>query len=231
MTSGSPHAPLLAAPLVSLALLIGCAAPPTQPSLAILNVFVTSAAHPWIDGLYACAPASAAVRLSDSSSADMELRLGEPNQLRSPAFQIDSAEMLVVVHPQNGVGPLTLDQVRGLFAGLVTNWSAIGGADVPVVVWAYSSAEDVQQYFDRAVMNGRPVTSLARLAVSVQAMSDSVGLVAGSIGILPRRWRTGNTREVLALPSIPVLAVVKAEPEGIMRDLLSCLQATGAAAP
>jgi hypothetical protein len=230
MSSGSRHRPVLAAPLISLALLIRCAPPPTQTSPAVLNVFVTSAAYPWIDGLYACTPASTAVRLSNSSSADLELRLGEPKQLRSPAYQIDSAEMLVVVHPQNGVGPLTLDQVRGLFAGLVTNWEAIGGADVPVLVWTYSSAEDVQEYFDRAVMNGRPVTSLARLAVSAQAMSDSVGLVAGSIGILPRRWKTGNTREVLALPSIPVLAIVNAEPEGIMRDLLSCLQSTGTVA-
>lgn len=228
MASGSPHRPLFTALLISLALLIGCAVPPTQPSLVVLNVFATSAAYPWIESLYACTPESAAVRLSDTSSADMELRLGEPDQLRSPAYQIDTAEMLVVVHPQNGVGPLSLDQVRGLFAGLVTNWSGIGGADVPVLVWTYSSSEDVQEYFDRAVMNGRPVTSLARLAVSAQAMSDSVGLAAGSIGILPRRWKMGNTREVLALPSLPVLAIVKAKPEGVWTDFLSCLQSTGA---
>ena len=229
--SGFPRRTPLVAPLITLAVLIGCAAPPTQIPLDVLNVYATSAAYPWIDGIYVCAPASAAVRLSDPASAEIELRLGEPNHLGSPAFQIGSADMLVVVHPQNGVGSLTLDQVQGLFAGQVTNWGDIGGSTVPVLVWTYSSAEDVQVYFDRTVMNGRPVTSLARLAVSSQAMSDSVGSVPGSIGFLPRRLKTGNTSEVLDLPSLPVLATVKAEPQGIVRDLLSCMQSSDAGSP
>jgi hypothetical protein len=220
-----------AVPLVALAVLFGCATPPTQAPLGVLNVFATSAAYPWLDRVYVCAPASAAVRLSDPSSADIELRLGQPDRLRSPAFQVGSADMLVVVHPRNGVASLTLDQVQALFAGQVTNWRDIGGSTVPVLVWTYSSAEDVQEYFDRAVMDGRPVTSLARLAVSAQVMSDSVGAVPGSIGFLPLRWKTGSTSEVLALPSIPVLATVKAEPQGIVRDLLSCMQSSDAGAP
>lgn len=231
MASGSRCRTPLAATLVTLAVLIGCAAPPPQTSLSVLNVFATSAAYPWIDGVFACAPASAAVRLTDPSSADIELRLGEPDHLRLPAFQIGSADMLVVVHPQNGVASLTLDQAQALFAGQVTNWSAIGGSSVPVLVWTYSSAEDVQEYFDRAVMKGRPVTSQARLAVSAQVMSDSVGSVPGSIGFLPLRWKTGTTSEVLALPSIPVLATVKTEPQGIERDILSCMQSSDAGSP
>ena len=226
MPGGFAHRSPRATPVILLALLTGCAAPPTQPALTVLNVSVSSAASPWIDGLYPCTPAGAAVRLSDSSSSDLELRLGEPDHLGSPAYQIDSAEMLVVVHPQTGVGQLTLDQVRELFSGQVTNWSAMGGADVAVQVWTYAPAEDVEEYFDRAILNGRPVTSLARLAVSAQSMSDSVGLVAGSIGFLPRRWKTGNTREVLALPSLPVLAITKTEPAGMLKDLLSCLQSS-----
>jgi hypothetical protein len=139
--------------------------------------------------------------------------------------------MLVAVHPQNGLGSLTVEQVRALFAGRVSNWSEIAGSDTPVLVWVYSAAEDVQLYFDRTVMNGEPVTSLARLAVSAQAMSDSVGSVAGSIGILPRRWKAGNSTEALVLPPMPVLALVNTEPEGSLREVLSCMQSNGTVPP
>ena len=86
-------------------------------------------------------------------------------------------------------------------------------------------------YFDRAVMDGRPVTSLARLAVSAQAMSDAVGATPGAVGFLPRRWKTGNTREALQLPSLPVLAITRTEPTGIAKQLLGCVQSSSNSAP
>jgi hypothetical protein len=56
-------------------------------------------------------------------------------------------------------------------------------------------------------------------------MSDSVGEVQGSIGLLPRRWKAGNTSEVLFVASVPVLALVHAAPQGELADLLACMQA------
>lgn len=40
----------------------------------------------------------------------------------------------VVVHPDTGVRDLTVDRIRDLFLGRVTNWQQVGGADRPVRV-------------------------------------------------------------------------------------------------
>jgi hypothetical protein len=191
----------------------------------LVRVSVTSAAHPWLEGVYDCAPPTAVIALSDAASADMVLRLGEPQVLTAPAFEVGVDDLLVVVHPQSGVGTLTLDQTRRLFAGEYTNWSDAGGSDLAVQVWTFSPAVDIQAYFNRNVMQGRPVSSLSRLAVSAQHMSDSVGSTLGSIGLLPRRWKAGNTREALAISSLPVLALVEGQPQGALGQILSCLQA------
>jgi hypothetical protein len=190
----------------------------------VIDVYATSAAYPWLSDVYDCSPGSVAIRLADPGSAEVTLRLGEPSPLLRAAYQVGKDDLLVVIYPQNGVGSLTVEQVRLLFAGQITNWKDVGGADLPVQVWVYSPAVDVQFIFDESFMGGRPVTSLARLAVSAQYMSDSIGAVPGSIGILPRRWKTGNTREALVVTYLPVLAVVRDKPEGILRDLISCLQ-------
>lgn len=195
-----------------------------QVTPQVVSVYATSAAYPWLRGLYDCAPVSIALKLSDPGSSEINLRLGEPAVLTSPAFQVGTDDILVVVEPQTAVGPLTLDQVRQLFSGQVTRWKEVGGADMPVQVWTYSPGEDVQSVFDRLVMQGQSITSLARLAVSSQAMSDSVGSVPGSIGVLPRRWKAGNTKEALTVASVPVLALTQSAPQGVIRDLLSCLQ-------
>ena len=204
--------------------LIGCspAAPASTPEL--LNVYVTSGAYPQLDELYQCASPSLAVRLSDPAAADLTVRIGEPQNLSTPAFQISIEDILVVVHPQVGIGSLTIEQAHALFLGQVSNWKELGGNDLPVEVWTFAPDEDVEEIFTRAVMNGQPVTSGARLAVSAQAMSDEVGTQPGAVGLLPRRWKAGNTRQALVAASAPVLAITSSEPIGAVRELLGCLQ-------
>ncbi len=201
-----------------------CGAPTPSATPQMVSVYATSAAYPWLNEVYKCAYPSVAVQLSDPGAAEISLRLGEPPGLSSPAFQIGSDDLLVVIQPQVAVGSLTIDQVRQLFSGQVTQWKDIGGADVPVEVWSYSPAEDIQAVFESVVMRDQPIVSLARLATSSQAMSDSVGSNPGSIGILPRRWKMGNTSAVFTVSSVPVLAIAQSPLPGAVRDLISCLQ-------
>ena len=204
--------------------LTACAPATPAATPQVVKVYATSSAQPWLTDLYNCASASVVIDLTDSQLADISIWEGESANLTMPAFQIGTDDILVAIHPQTGVGSLTIEQVRQLFTGQVTNWKDVSGNDVPVQVWTYSPDEDIQQIFDNAVLAGQPVTSLARLAVSAQAMSDSIGANAGSVGVLTRRWKTDNTNEALAVASVPVLAVTKSEPQGTVKDLIACLQ-------
>ena len=146
---------------------------------------------------------------------NLYLRVGEPETLVLPAYQIDEEEILIVTHRESPVQNLSLEEARVLFSGQ---------ADPSVQVWAYASGEDVQVLFEQLVMNGRSVTSLARLAVSPQHMSDMLNAESNSVGVLPRHWKTGNTREVFSAGMAPVLAITKENPDGAVRELVACLQ-------
>lgn len=190
-----------------------------------LTVYATSSAYPWLETAYDCTPANAAIVLSDDPRADLLIRLGEPGRLVSPAYQIGTEDVLVVTHLQVGVAELTASEAAALFAGQVRNWRDVGGSDLPVEVWAYDPSVDLQLELDRGILHGRPVSSLARLAVSAQHMSDSVAAMPGSIGLLSRRWKAGNTQDVLVIGSVPVLAITSAERAGAMARLIDCMQA------
>ena len=207
-----------------LLILTACAAP-TNAGPVPLTVHASSAAYPWLSSVYDCAPASAVILLSDGPEADVVLRLGESEEMSAPAYQIGTDDLIVVTHPGVGVGSLATAQVEALFTGQFTSWSEVGGADLPVQVWAYAPTVDIEGYFERTILHGRPVTSLSHLAVSAQQMSDSAGATPGSIGFLPRRWKAGNTREVMPVSSLPVLALVRGAPEGPLAELLACMQA------
>jgi phosphate transport system substrate-binding protein len=44
--------------------------------------------------------------------------------------------LIVAVHPTNSVRELTMDQLRKVFTGEITNWSELGGRDAPIEVLA-----------------------------------------------------------------------------------------------
>ena len=205
-------------------LLAGCSTPTPQTTPQLVNVYVSSAAYPWVNDLYNCAPTSAVINLSDPMSADVTMRIGVPDHLTTPSFQISSEDILVIVHPKNGVSSLTLDQVRSIFLGQVVNWTDVGGSDISIQVWSFSPDEDVQGIFSQVVMNGQPVTSLARLAVSAESMAEAIGKNPGSVGILPRRLITSSVQSVFRVANAPVLIITKSSPEGPVTNLIGCLQ-------
>ena len=152
------------------------------------------------------------------------MRLGLPASLSLSAFQIGTDNVVVIVQSQNSVGALTVDRVHSIFLGQAVNWKDVGGSDLPIQVWTYAQGEDIQQIFEQNVMNNQPVTSLARLAVSAQNMSDSVANNAGSIGFLPRSLEITNVHDVYKVASEPLLAITKSAPRGAVNDLIACLQ-------
>jgi hypothetical protein len=135
--------------------------------------------------------------------------------LVTPAYQIDTEEILVSTHRQSPLQNMTVDEVRELFAGQ---------GDPSVQVWVYAPGEDVQQVFEQAVMQGRNVTSLARLVVNPQHMSDTLNNEPNTVGILPRHWKAGDSRSVYTILDVPVLAIVKKEPQGAIHAIIACLQ-------
>ncbi len=154
-------------------------------------------------------------RVDDPSNAAITLRVGEPQSLSSPAYQIDTEEILVVTQRQSPVQNLSLEEARALFAGQ---------GDPAVQVWVYASGVDVQDAFNRSVMQGQNIAPSARLAVDPQQMSDTLVNEPDTVGILPRHWKVGDAREVLSVGTVPVLAITHNEPQGTIKQLIACLQ-------
>ena len=182
----------------------------------VVSVYSTSAAEPWLTDLYTCAESFAVLtRVDDPNSADIVLQIGEPEFLSGFAYQIDEEEILIVAHHQFPIQNLTLDETRALFMGL---------GDPSAQVWVYASDADVQKVFDQFVMEGRSVSSSAFVAVNPQQMSEVLNTEANAVGILPRHSMAGDVREVFSVAIVPVLALTKSEPQGMVNQLIGCFQ-------
>lgn len=53
----------------------------------------------------------------------------------------------VIVHPENPVRQLTLQQISDIYSGKITNWQGVGGADRPIVLLSRESNSGTHVYF------------------------------------------------------------------------------------
>jgi len=201
--------------LLLLSSFISSCTPVTQtPQAEIVSVYATSAAQPWLTELYTCADNSSVILNLTADDPDILLRVGEPEIIISPVYQIDEEEILIVTNRESPIQNLTLAEAQELFAQ--------GNASMQV--WVYASDADVQIAFDQLVMKGRSVNTFAGLATSPQQMSDLLNVEKDAVGILPRHWKAGTVRDVFSAGIVPVLAITKEEPQGALKELISCLQ-------
>ncbi len=68
-------------------------------------------------------------------------------------FHIANDAIAVVVHPSNPVSDLTLDQLKQIYTGKITNWSQIGGKDGPIVIVSHDSSSSTYETWETIVMN------------------------------------------------------------------------------
>jgi hypothetical protein len=207
----------------------------------VVTVYATSTVQPWLAELYDCAkqqsvivrlapvfsglPAPAVGQVSDSPSAtDIVLRLGQPANLSTPGFQVDSDDVLVIVNPVRSSNSLDAELVRDLFTGQIDDWGQIDPSKPgKVQVWVFAQGSDMQEVFAKTLA-GRAVVSTARLATSPDEMSRAIASDENAVGILSRHWKTASVADVYVAASTPILAITPSEPQGAVKNLLVCLQ-------
>ena len=57
----------------------------------------------------------------------------------------------VIVHPDNKVGNLTLEQLKDIYTGKITNWKEVGGVDKPIVVVSREEGSGTRDAFQEIV--------------------------------------------------------------------------------
>ena len=88
----------------------------------------------------------------------------------------------VVVNAGNSVTNLTKEQVRDIFTGAITNWSAVGGADAPVHLFIRDPISGTYLGFKELAMENKAYGSEQNLFTNYAGIVEAVKKDANGIG-------------------------------------------------
>ncbi|MEL6522113.1 MAG: phosphate ABC transporter substrate-binding/OmpA family protein [Pseudomonadota bacterium] len=74
--------------------------------------------------------------------------------------------LIVIANPNNPVNSLTFDELRGVYSGVITNWSQVGGADAPITVVNRDPGSGTRGAFESSVFgDAEPASSSSFVVV------------------------------------------------------------------
>ncbi|NLG00667.1 MAG: phosphate ABC transporter substrate-binding protein [Lentisphaerae bacterium] len=89
----------------------------------------------------------------------------------------------VIVHPSNRVKGLTLDQIRDIYTGKITNWKEVGGGDQRIVVISRDTNSGTFETFKELVLgNDSKIVASAEYTGSNGGVRQRVQMTKGAIG-------------------------------------------------
>ena len=101
-------------------------------------------------------------------------------------FGVAIDAIIPIVHPENPVDNLTLEQLRDIYIGKITNWKEVGGPDKGIAVITRDTSSGTFEIWDEKVMKGAKVTPRAQIMASSGAIVQAVSqnrLAISYIGI------------------------------------------------
>lgn len=125
----------------------------------------------------------------DIANSSREMKKEEFDKAKAANMKIKeitvSYDMIVpVVHPSNKVKNLTMEQLKGIFDGTITNWKQVGGDDLNIVTVSRDSSSGTYEYWHESVMKKTDTRKDSLMQASNGAVVNTVANNKKAIGYI-----------------------------------------------
>ena len=124
----------------------------------------------------------------DIANLSRHLKASEKNAMAekgvNPVAHVVAFDALpVIVHPSNRVRGLTVDQLRAIYTGQLTNWKEVGGADQRIVVISRDTNSGTYETFRERVLGAEAkIIASAEYTGSNGGVRQRVQMTRGAVG-------------------------------------------------
>ncbi len=100
-------------------------------------------------------------------------------------FALGIDALAIITGTENPLENITLDDLRRVFLGEITNWSTLGGPDLAIQLHARPERSGTYKYFSDAVLQGRSISGAAKRHAENSTLAEIVSQDPGGIGFVP----------------------------------------------
>jgi len=124
--------------------------------------------------------------IADSSRfiKDKEVKLAMERNVLPVPHRVALDCVVPVVHPSNPLQDISLERLKDIYKGAVTNWKELGGPDSPIVVISRDTSSGTYEVWQEKILHEEKVTPQALLQASNGAVAQAVAKNKYAIGYI-----------------------------------------------
>jgi len=125
----------------------------------------------------------------------------------------------LVLHKNNPVKELTIEQIKAIFTGKIENWNEIGGPNLPIVVISRDVSSGTFEVFNSLVLGGGKVKDGSLMLASNNAVASTVASTPGAIGYAGLGYLTNEIHAIKVNGVMPSTATIQDKSYPVARTL------------
>jgi phosphate transport system substrate-binding protein len=90
--------------------------------------------------------------------------------------------LTIFVNEKNPLNAITMEQLKSIYLGDVTNWKDLGGADAPIVLYSRENSSGTYVFFKDNVLAGADFAATAQMLPGTAAVVNAVAKEKNGIG-------------------------------------------------
>lgn len=178
-----------------------------------------------LDGIRELMAGDAYIAMTSSSLEILSKKLKDVDTRVLKEFEIKQVELGFLVHPKNKIDFLTLEQIKKIYTGEITNWKELGGDDAKILILFRGSDSGTEIMLDEALgieyraKNMKKELNVRKLMSAIHYIPNAITVYAKNSlwnkGELPKELKTDQQlRQKLFL-------VTKGEPTEAAKKIIN----------
>ncbi|MEM6298824.1 MAG: phosphate ABC transporter substrate-binding protein [Bacteroidota bacterium] len=112
-----------------------------------------------------------------------QLQAKEKEEIPTVKHQVVAYDALsIIVHPSNQVSELSIEQIKDIFTGKITNWKEVGGRDEAIIVCTRDEDSGTYGFMQENIMKGEGFRASAHTSPSNSGVVQYVSKQSAAIG-------------------------------------------------
>jgi len=146
------------------------------------------------NGIKAILDGTCDIANSSRAMKEKELKSAEEKGHKIKEYTVALDMIVPVVHPSNAVKNLTLDQLKAIYDGSISNWKQVGGKDESIVIISRDTSSGTYEVWSELVMKKSDVRKDALLQASNGAIVSAVAGNPKAIGYVGYGYITDSIK-------------------------------------
>ncbi|MCF8044211.1 MAG: phosphate ABC transporter substrate-binding protein PstS family protein [Desulfarculaceae bacterium] len=188
------------------------------------------------DGIAALINGDTDIATSSRWIKDEEIKMALEKGILPVPFQVAYDCIIPVVHPSNTLKNISMENLKKIYSGQITNWSQLGRQNRPIKVYSRDTSSGTYGVWKKRVMKGAPFSPGLNLTEGNTEMKEAVANDKNAIGYIGMGYLNSSVR-ALAIDGVqgsletalngsypvarPLFMLTKGWPEGRIKRFIS----------